>query len=266
MGFGDIHGRARVDPEGARAFGCCDYCGEWYNRVDLMQQSEWFGDILADTGFRACPRCISQPQPQLKPVILPEDPVPIDNPRVDIYSIPADLAVNVASAQTVVANTLNNGFGQFVGPQGQVITLPWATELDPTQPFTSKAQVLASAATGWGNPMPGTLTDRSGTITTPGVGQQIVAANPARQYLLIYSPAASFFAVAQNGAPTLGIPASYWNNPYSAPTPAETGTATVGIGQALLQNGLKTFPANMWLGSVWAIGFMAGQKFWCWEG
>lgn len=265
MALGDIHGRARVDPQQSRAFAVCDYCGEWHNRIDLINQLEWFGDVLTDTGFRACPRCISKPQPQLKPVILPEDPVPIVDPRVEVYSIPADLAVNVDSAQTAVGN-LNNGFGQFVGPQGQTITVPWPTELDPTQPGLSKTQVLASAQTGWGNPFPSKwLGDRSGTITAGGVGQQIIPYNPWRQYLLIYSPAAQFLAVSQNAAPTLGIPASYWTNPFTASVPAETTTATVGIGQGLLQNGLKTYPANMWLGSIWAMGYIRGQIFYAWE-
>ena len=265
MAFGDKSGRAKTDPNSPRAFAVCDYCGEWHNRLDLIDQAEWYGDVLQDTGYRACYRCISQPQPQLKPVILPEDPVPIVDPRVEVYSIPADSAINPALAATLVAN-MNNGFKQAVGPQGTVITLPPPTELDPTNPFQTKALVLASSRTGWGLPQP-TLTDRGTTIQTSGVGQQIMAANAARQYLLVYSPFAGLLAVAQNGPPTLGIPASYWANPYAAaPTPAETGTVIVGIGQGVLQSSLTTVPGTVWQGSVWALGLIARQPLFAWEG
>jgi hypothetical protein len=264
MAFGDRSYRARTDPDAPQAFGTCDYCGGFYNLVQLRPQYEYYGDAIEDTGYLACYRCISQPQAQLSTPILPEDPKPILNPRPEYYWTPADSAINPAVAQTIIGN-LNNGFNQFVGPQGQVLTLPLPTELDPTLPLQTKAQVLASAQTGWGNPYPPSLTDYGGTISVSGVGQQIMPANTARQWLLIYSPAASFLAVAQNGPPTLGIPASYWSNPYTAaPTPAEVGTVNVGIGQGLLQNALKTPPANMWLGSVWIIGFIPKQPFFAW--
>jgi hypothetical protein len=281
MAFGDIHGRAKVDPQATRAFACCDMCGEWYNRVTLIDQMEFYGDVLTDTGYRACPRCISQPQPQLKPVILPEDPVPIVDPRVEVYSIPADQAVNPTAAAISSANVNNNGTLIFVGPQGVVIGNPVVlefgmarstttnepvTELDPTQLFSASSQVIASSKTGWGLPQP-PLAFQGGTIKTSGVGQQIMLANSNRTYLLIYSPYAGLLAIAQNGTPTIGIPASYWANPYSAPpTPAETGTVIAGIGQGVLQNGLLTPPGSVWQGSIWVLGLVPGQPYWAWQG
>lgn len=39
-----------------------------------------------------------------------------------------------------------------------------------------------------GDLLGGTLTDRSGTITTGGASQQLAAANPQRNYLLVQNP------------------------------------------------------------------------------
>lgn len=266
MAFGSIAGRARLDPQHPVAQAVCDYCGTWWSLPDFRRQFEFYGDSLEDTGYLACPRCLSQPQPQLSTPILPEDPVPVLNPRPEYYSTPADAAVNPSAAQLINANVNTLGFSQIIGPQGASIRNPLVTELNPTQPFLTKAQVLASAATGWGLPIP-TLTDRSGTVANSGVGQQIMAANASRAYLLIYSPFTGLLAVAQNGTPTLGIPASYWSNPYTAvPTPAEVGTINVGVGQAILQNGGATNPPAVWKGSVWAIGLIKGQQYFAWEG
>lgn len=251
MAYADQAGRARVDPQHPRAFAVCDSCGEWYNRVDLRPQMEWYGDNLEDTGYRMCYRCLSQPQPQLKTVILPEDPVPITDPRVEYFIQDQNL----------------NGFVQNIGPQGTSINAAIVTFLNPDEPFLSAAAVLASSQTGWGLPQP-TLTLTSGTITTSGVGQQVLAANTDRQYLLIYSPGAGLLATAQNGTPTLGIPASSLSN-LLAPTPAvpaETSTVIVGTGQGLLQNAGATPPASVWAGSVWVLGLQQGQTYFVWEG
>jgi hypothetical protein len=266
MSHGDLAGRARVDAHAPAAFGVCDYCGTWYNLTSLRSQTEFYGDSIQDKGYLACYRCLSQPQPQLSTPILPEDPIPVLNPRPEYYSTPADAAVNPAAAQLINANINTGGFTQIIGPRGTSLTIPLVAELDPTQPFRTKTELLASAATGWGLPQP-TLTDRGGTIANSGIGQQIMAANPNRTYLLIYSPFTGLLAIAQNGTPTLGIPASYWGNPYTAaPTPAEVGTINVGVGQALLQNGGIVAPPQVWTGSVWAIGLIKGQPYWAWEG
>jgi hypothetical protein len=281
MAFGDIQGRAKTNPHQPRAQAVCDFCGEHYMRIDLIDQMEFYGDVLTDTGYRACPRCISKPQPQLKPVILPEDPVPIVDPRVEVYSIPADQAVNPTAAAISSASVNNNGFLQFIGPQGVVIGNPVVlqfgvpnakitnepvTELDPTQLFTVPTQVIASSKTGWGLPQP-QLAFQGGVIKTSGVGQLVMTPNTTRTYLLIYSPYAGMLAISQNGTPTLGIPPGYWANPYTAaPSPAEVGTVIVGIGQGVLQNGLLTPPASVWQGSIWVLGLIPGQPYWAWQG
>lgn len=34
-----------------------------------------------------CDECLDNPQPQLKPIILPADPVPVANPRPEPYAL-----------------------------------------------------------------------------------------------------------------------------------------------------------------------------------
>jgi hypothetical protein len=250
MAYGSISGRAATNPRSPRAFGVCDGCGEWYNRVDLKYQFDWGGDTLINQRFLYCHRCISKPQPQLKTIILPLDPVPVKDPRPEVPILLQNL----------------NGFQQYVGPQGETIRDPVPTELDPTRPFRTKLEVLESASTGWGLPAP-PLVDRSTTIARASVGQRVLEANPDRTYLLFYGPDSLFYAIAQNGTPVLTIPQSVFIGLalYAPTPPAELGTVTAGTGGAVLQNSFKTPPDSVWTGEVWVLGFIAGQKVWCWE-
>src|SRR6185312_417645 len=156
MAYADRSGRSVTDAQKPRAFGVCDGCAEWYNRVDLKAQFEYRGNSLEDTGFRYCWRCLSEPQPQLKPIILPPDPVPIHNPRPEQSQ--SGLGGISGQLPYFPLNGNQNGFAQVVGPQGSAITAPVLTELNPTQPFLTSAELLASAATGWGLPKPSLLT------------------------------------------------------------------------------------------------------------
>lgn len=84
MGFRP-HGRAQVNPDSPRAFGVCDTCGFLYNLRELRWQFQYTGPTLVNLRFLVCDACYDTPQPQLKPVILPPDPIPVANPRVEHY-------------------------------------------------------------------------------------------------------------------------------------------------------------------------------------
>lgn len=84
------HGRARVNPLAPQAFAVCDRCGKWINHVNLRTQVEWAGVRTVDTGFRVCDGCLDVPQEQLRSLILPPDPVPIRNPRVELALLSPD--------------------------------------------------------------------------------------------------------------------------------------------------------------------------------
>lgn len=80
---------AEVDPESPRSWGACDRCGFIYNTWKLRWQYDYNGSImLQNLRILVCEKCYDDPQPQLAPVILSPDPVPVFNARqgaVDIY-------------------------------------------------------------------------------------------------------------------------------------------------------------------------------------
>ena len=86
MGYASRSGRARTDARNPRAFGVCDRCALWYNHVDLKWQHDWAGASLINKRILVCDTCYDTPQEQLRAIIIPADPVPIVNPRVEPYA------------------------------------------------------------------------------------------------------------------------------------------------------------------------------------
>jgi hypothetical protein len=80
------HGRARVSARNPQAFGICDRCGILYNHNQLQWQFDWAGASLINKRILVCDTCNDVPQQQLRAIILPADPVPILNPRVQDYT------------------------------------------------------------------------------------------------------------------------------------------------------------------------------------
>ena len=78
-------GRAQVHPRSPTSFGVCDRCGFLYNLQSLKFQFDYRGMQLQSTGFKVCRTCYDTPNPQRRPLILPPDPVPLRNPRVQDY-------------------------------------------------------------------------------------------------------------------------------------------------------------------------------------
>lgn len=79
-------GRATVHPNSPVGFGICDKCNFLYNLPDLLWQMDYRGMQLQKTGFRVCQSCYDIPNPQRRPIIIPQDPVPLLNPRVQDYT------------------------------------------------------------------------------------------------------------------------------------------------------------------------------------
>ena len=86
MGYASKSGRARTSSTRPQAFAVCDRCGIWYNHVDLKWQYDWRGTSLQNLRFLVCRRCLDKPQQQLRAIILPADPVPINNPRIEPFA------------------------------------------------------------------------------------------------------------------------------------------------------------------------------------
>lgn len=85
MGYASRSGRARTDSRNPQAFAVCDRCAIWYNRVNLTWQYDWAGASLINKRILVCRTCYDTPQNQLRAIIIPADPMPIINPRVEPY-------------------------------------------------------------------------------------------------------------------------------------------------------------------------------------
>lgn len=98
------HGRARVSARNPQAFGICDRCGFLYNHSNLQWQFDWAGASLINKRILVCDTCNDKPQEQLRAIVLPADPMPIINPRVQDYSN-AETDYRITEDNTVDLNT-----------------------------------------------------------------------------------------------------------------------------------------------------------------
>ncbi len=76
-----------------RAFSVCDRCGFVYNHKDLIWQNQWVGPRLQNLRVLVCDSCVDKPQDQLRTLLIPADPVPIDTPRPENYT--AEVNINL---------------------------------------------------------------------------------------------------------------------------------------------------------------------------
>lgn len=87
MAYASKAGRARVSSTRPQAQAVCDRCGLWYSHVDLRWQYDWAGTSLINKRILVCARtCLDKPQQQLRAIIIPADPVPINNPRTEPFA------------------------------------------------------------------------------------------------------------------------------------------------------------------------------------
>lgn len=85
MGYASKLGRAQISSTGPNAAAVCDRCGFVYNHIDLRWQNDYRGRNLANIRILVCERCEDEPQAQLKPRIIPPDPVSVKNARPERY-------------------------------------------------------------------------------------------------------------------------------------------------------------------------------------
>ena len=86
MAYASKSGRARTSPSNPQAFAVCDRCGLWTNRVDLQWQFDWRGASLMNIRLLVCNDCYDEPQQQLRAIVVPADPVPVINPRIEPFA------------------------------------------------------------------------------------------------------------------------------------------------------------------------------------
>lgn len=85
MGYASRAGHARTNARSPRAHAICDRCGRRFNHIDLHWQFDWRGATLQNTRLLVCRSCEDAPNPQLRTITLPADPVPIMNPRPENF-------------------------------------------------------------------------------------------------------------------------------------------------------------------------------------
>lgn len=77
--------RASISRTRPRAHAICDRCGFRYNHDELQFQYQWAGTKLQNLRLLVCETCLDKPQEGLRTIVLPPDPVPINNPRPENY-------------------------------------------------------------------------------------------------------------------------------------------------------------------------------------
>ena len=88
-------GRAQVSQRNPSAHAVCQRCGFRYNRTELVPQFEWAGVKLQNQELYVCKRtCLDVPQPALKTIVIPADPLPVWRPFPENYvdTVPNDIA------------------------------------------------------------------------------------------------------------------------------------------------------------------------------
>lgn len=97
MGYASKQGRAKVSATNPQAAAICDRCGFVYNHVNLRWQFDWRGTSLQNIKMLVCDPCYDEPQQQLRAIVVPADPVPIMNPRLQDF---VNAETNYITAQT----------------------------------------------------------------------------------------------------------------------------------------------------------------------
>ena len=96
------HGKAKIDAYAPQGVGCCDRCQVKYNLNALKWEMEYRGNNLMKTGFLVCQSCLDVPYQGYRPIILPADPVPLQNPRTE----PLLIEENSAAPSNTAANLI----------------------------------------------------------------------------------------------------------------------------------------------------------------
>jgi len=86
MAYASQSGRARTSASNPQAHAICDRCGFRFNHVDLKWQYDWRGATMQNIKILVCNRCYDKPQEQLRAIVVPADPTPIMNARVENFA------------------------------------------------------------------------------------------------------------------------------------------------------------------------------------
>lgn len=86
MAYASKAGRARTRIGSQSSQAVCDRCGIWYSIDALRFQYDWRGTALVNIRFLVCQECYDTPQEQLRAIVIPADPLPTVNARVEYFT------------------------------------------------------------------------------------------------------------------------------------------------------------------------------------
>ena len=78
--------RARISASNPESLGRCDRCSFVWNLKELRWQHYWQGPTLQNTMMLVCRDCLDIPNEQTRTVVMPPDPLPVLNPRIENYA------------------------------------------------------------------------------------------------------------------------------------------------------------------------------------
>ena len=158
MGWASQSGRAVTNPGSPRAFGTCDRCGIWYNLHKLKWQREWAGTQLVNRGWLVCDGCLDEPNPQLKARLMPPDPVPVRNPRPELWLLPGymDTALSTEPSprpwDRPLSPRVNDHRQPMVTERGQLIQGEPTGPPKPIMPTPGPSPQMTVPAPPWTSP------------------------------------------------------------------------------------------------------------------
>lgn len=141
MAYASRAGKARISSSNPQALAICDRCGFTHNHVNLQWQFDWRGSALQNTRILVCRDCLDVPQEQQRAIVVPADPVPIMNPRVENWSN-AETDYRIAASVPTIDPTTGlpvYTVNQLVTQDGQNLTTqpygpPTGTRSSPSLP------------------------------------------------------------------------------------------------------------------------------------
>lgn len=86
MAYASQAGRARTSATNPEAHAICDRCGFRVNHSDLQWQYDWRGATMQNIRILVCNTCYDTPQEQRRAIVVPADPMPIMQPRVQDFA------------------------------------------------------------------------------------------------------------------------------------------------------------------------------------
>lgn len=111
MGYATRLGRARISAVAPQAAGQCDRCGFMFTLSKLQFQMDYAGAGLVNKRLLVCHGCMDRPQDQFRAIVIPADPIPVQNPRPpDWLNIsPAPSADRLRVTQNGAVRTTQDG-------------------------------------------------------------------------------------------------------------------------------------------------------------